>query len=97
MSLLSLTSGGVEGQAPAKQVWREAPPVTRIAPPPNDWHAEMRREMREMLKEFMPAVHPMGADSIRSQISRPSGSGVALPQSPTALLLPVGRGLQGSG
>ena len=50
---------------------------------------ETHREMREMMKEFMPAVRPMGADSIQSQVNRPSGSGVALPQSPTALLLPV--------
>ena len=38
----------------------------------------MRREMGEMMQEFMPAVRPMGADS-----------GVALPQSQTTLLRPV--------
>ena len=42
-----------------------------------------------MMQEFMPAVRPMGADSIRSQVNRPRGSGVALPQSPTTLLRPV--------
>ena len=38
------------------------------------------------MKKFMPAI---GADSIRSQVNRPSGPGIALPQSPTALLWPV--------
>ena len=80
---LPLTPGGVKGQVPVRQVWRS---VTRIAPPPDDWRAEMRREMREMMQEFMPAVRPMGANSIRSQVNRPSGS---LPQSPTTLLRPV--------
>ena len=38
---------------------------------------------------IIPAVRPMGADSILSQVNRPSGSGVAPPQSPTAFLRPV--------
>ena len=42
-----------------------------------------------MMQEFMPAVRPMGADFIRSQVNRPTGSVVAPPQSPTTLLRPV--------
>ena len=88
LSPLPLTLGGVKGQVPVRQLWRDAPPVTRIAPPPDNWRAEMRCEMREMMQEFMPAV-PMGADSIWSRVNRPTGFGVAPPQSPTTLLQPV--------
>ena len=80
---------GVRGPIPARQAWREIHPVARIAPLLDDWRAEMRREMRKLIKEFITAVQPMGSDSIRCQVNRPTGSGVAPSQSPTALLRPV--------
>ena len=104
VSPLPLTPVRAEYQLPVRQAYPEIPPISRVTLPPDDWRAEMRKEMRalmkESLKDLLPGVLPStgsNQDSSRSQVNRPLGPGVALPQSPIASVRPFPSASQAFG